>query len=289
MISGILPVDKPQGWTSHDVVARVRRISGQRQVGHAGTLDPLATGLLLVVLGRATRFSSYLMNSPKTYRAEVVLGATTVTDDAEAPLQTRHDVSHLTLEAILASLPAFTGDIPQQPPAYAAVRQGGQKLYVLARQGIAVERHARTVTIHDIAVEYWHPPRLRLVINCGPGTYIRALARDLGAALGVGGYLHALRRTASGSFTIAEAVNLESLDRLRIATALSPADRAVAGLPAAVVPEALVTRVLSGNAIALSADACGDLRLYSTGGAFLALATSGSGQAKPFLLMNPER
>src|SRR5947209_9286254 len=138
MHNGILPIDKPQGWTSHDVVARVRRLAGQRQVGHAGTLDPLATGLLLVVLGKATRVSSYLMESQKSYRAEVVLGVTTVTDDAEGSIVAQWPVPRLTEIEIERCLGKLTGEIDQVPPAYAAIRQGGQRLYKLARKGIEV-------------------------------------------------------------------------------------------------------------------------------------------------------
>src|SRR5947209_3666991 len=155
MYNGILSIDKPQGWTSHDVVARVRRLAGQRQVGHAGTLDPLATGLLLLVLGPATRLSSYLMASPKTYCAEVVFGASTSTDDAEGTIVKCSDASSVTRTAIDAVLPLFTGEIAQVPPAYASVERGGQRLYALARQGIEVRPEPRTVTVHALHPMVW--------------------------------------------------------------------------------------------------------------------------------------
>jgi tRNA pseudouridine55 synthase len=291
VLSGLLPVDKPQGWTSHDVVARVRRLSGQRQVGHAGTLDPLATGVLVLVLGGATRLSSYLMNSTKIYRAEVVLGATTVTDDAEAPVEGYRDPSAVTRAAIEEQLGRFHGEIDQVPPRYAAVRQRGEKLYVLARKGVEVRPEPRRVRIDRIEVEMWCPPRLRLRVECGPGTYVRALARDVGAALGVGGYLHALRRLASGSFTAERAVSLERLGDAvasggteALAARLEPPDRAVLDWPAAAVGEEASRRVLNGQAISVGRPVSGNLRVYGPTGDFLALAEGRGPVVKPFLV-----
>lgn len=285
MLTGILAIDKPQGWTSHDVVARLRRMSGQRQVGHAGTLDPLATGLLLVVMGGATRFSSYLMASPKWYCAEIVLGATTVTDDAEGRLIARQNVDGIAPEQIEAALQSFRGEILQIPPDYAAVRHHGQKLYALARKGIDVAVEPRRVIIEGITVLAWSPPRLRLRIHCGPGTYIRALARDLGTALGCGGYLHALRRVASGGFTLADAHCLPDLDRDRLSRVLLPPDRAVLDLPAAVLSDEMAAHVAHGRPVALGGSPDGPVRLYGRAGGFLALAQCHGGEARPFLVM----
>lgn len=272
MIDGILPIDKPLGWTSHDAVARLRRVSGQRQVGHAGTLDPLATGVLVLVLGSATRLSSYLMHTPKVYCAEIVLGATTVTDDAEAPLLRRSDPSHLADTDIAAVVGRFVGQFDQAPPAYAAIKRNGQKLYELARQGIDIDPAPRRVAIQAIDVLAWRAPRLRLRIRCASGTYIRALARDIGAALETGGYLHALRRVASGSFVAREAAPLSQLrDEAAVAASVYPLDRAVLDLPAAVLDPAESRRIRNGQMVTLRTPASGTIRLYGTTGSLVAL------------------
>jgi tRNA pseudouridine55 synthase len=282
VITGILPVDKPLGWTSHDVVARVRRLAGQKQVGHAGTLDPLATGVLLVMLGQATRLSPYLMDSEKAYCAEVVLGATTATDDGEAPLETWTDPAGISLDEIDVVLARFRGPIRQVPPRYAAVRQGGEKLYVRARRGEAVQAEPRTVLVHEITVRYWEPPRLRLWVRCAAGTYIRSLARDIGAALGVGGYLHALRRTRSGSFPVTECVPLASLDsREDLLSALKPPDRAVVTWPAVALSADGAAAIHHGRAVPLGRPRHGSMRVYDPAGRLIALAEGGE-QIKPF-------
>jgi tRNA pseudouridine55 synthase len=297
VISGILPVDKPLGWTSHDVVARVRRLAGQRQVGHAGTLDPLATGVLLLVLGDATRLSSYLMDSAKTYRADVVLGATTVTDDAEAPLLPRGggrmaEVSDIDRSAIDRCVRGFVGRVDQVPPAYAAARHGGEKLYALARKGVAVEPEARGVIIHSAEVESWEPPRLRLRIRCGPGTYIRALARDIGNSLGVGAYLHALRRTASGDFSVHDCWRLEAAEGDRpdpIAGAVLPAEYAVLTLPAVLLSAEEERAVRVGRPVAVAGPHVGEVRLYGTSGTLIALGRQAEGRIRPFRVFAGER
>ena len=292
MIDGILPIDKPIGWTSHDVVARVRRIAGQKHVGHAGTLDPLASGLLLLVLGTATRLSSYLMASAKTYCAEVVLGATTRTDDAEGPLQSETRVS-LDRDTVERVVQGFCGEIDQVPPLYAAVRHHGQKLYVLARKGETVRPEPRRVQIDRIDILRWSPPRLRLRIVCGSGTYIRALARDIGSALGTGGYLHALRRVESGAFRVDTAAVLEGLDRDRLVQCVQPADLAVTGLPAVVLDQVRARRLVQGNGVPMAEDgewrdrAMGSpsddrvVRVYDMDGGLLALAAVHDGVLRP--------
>ena len=212
---GFLNINKPLDWTSHDVVARIRgraRDMGRRvKVGHAGTLDPLAAGVLVVCLGAATRLSDYLMRGGKTYRAEITLGKTTDTYDGSGAVLSNADSSHITREDIVAALPRFIGAIQQLPPMHSAVKMGGKKLYELARQGKSIERKPRAITIHSIQILRWESPIVDLEIVCGAGTYIRSLAHDLGAALGVGAYLSGLTRAASGSFTLADSVNLESL------------------------------------------------------------------------------
>lgn len=284
MISGILPVDKLQGWTSHDVVARVRRIAGQRQVGHAGTLDPLATGLLLVVLGRATRLSNYLMGGMKTYCAEVALGATTVTDDAEAPIAVQRDVAGITRKDVENCFATFNGEITQYPPAYAAVRHNGQKMYELARKGIDVEARPRTVYIHRIDVLDWLPPRVLIRVVCGSGTYVRALARDAGAALGTGGYLHALRRVRSGNFSLEGAWRVGDGNRETLLASLLSPDRAVLDAPAHILDDTVEERVRHGQHVSLAGARADLVRLYSYSGRFVGLGKSDGMFLHPTLL-----
>ena len=213
--AGFLNVNKPLHLTSHDVVAQVRRryraLTGSRKAGHAGTLDPLAEGVLVICLGAATRLSEYIMRGRKIYRAEITLGATTSTYDAAGEFLESKPAKHLQLSDIQRVLPQFIGEIEQVPPMYSAIKVGGKKLYELARQGKTIERKARAVTIHAIVVRSWRSPVLELEIECGSGVYIRSLAHDLGAALGVGGYLSGLTRTASGAFKIGDSLNLDSI------------------------------------------------------------------------------
>jgi tRNA pseudouridine55 synthase len=282
-MTGILAIDKPIEWTSHDVVARVRRVSGQRQVGHAGTLDPLATGVLLLMLGHATKLSSYLMSGVKEYSAEIVLGASTATDDAEAPLEQLADATHVTEAEIRASLESFVGEIQQIPPAYAAIRHQGEKLYRLARAGKTVRPQARTVRIHRIEMVSWHPPRLCLVVRCEAGTYIRALARDIGATLGVGGYLHALCRTQSGRIGIDMCIPLDALSDIpAIELALLPADHAVLDLPALVLSVEEAEGVRQGRPVHVPAgDFAGQVRLYEESGVLLGMGSRDGDWVKP--------
>jgi tRNA pseudouridine55 synthase len=211
MIDGVLVIDKPAGMTSHDVVNRVRRLAGQRRVGHAGTLDPLATGVLLVCLGRATRVAEYLAGSSKHYRARVRLGVTTDTQDADGQVLLERPVE-LARAAVEAALAAFRGKIEQVPPMYSAVKHQGRALYKLAREGMEVERRPRTVEVFDLALTEWAPPELELAVRVSAGTYVRTLAHDLGERLGCGAHLTALRREASGVFTLAEATPLAALE-----------------------------------------------------------------------------
>jgi tRNA pseudouridine55 synthase len=221
--SGILLVDKPQGITSHDVVARTRKRAGTRKVGHAGTLDPMATGLLVLGINNSTRLLTYLVGLDKEYFATIRLGAATTTDDAEGEVLGRaepHDVVGLDDSAIAAALAPLTGEISQVPSSVSAIRVDGQRAYTLARAGETVELAARRVTVS--ALEVLDSRRvagdtgafldLDVRVRCSSGTYIRALARDLGATLGVGGHLTALRRTMIGPFSVADAAELESLD-----------------------------------------------------------------------------
>lgn len=208
-MDGILVVDKPQGVTSHDVVRQVRRLCRQRQVGHAGTLDPMATGLLLVGIGQGTRIIQFLMDGRKTYRATLKLGESTDTQDAEGTLLESRPWLGVTVDALHRGCADLTGTIRQVPPMYSALKKDGVPLYKLARKGIEVEREAREISIHRIDIESVELPLVTLLVECSKGTYIRTLAHDLGEALGCGAHLTALRRTRSGCFDEADAVSLE--------------------------------------------------------------------------------
>ncbi len=210
-MDGIVSIDKARGMTSHDVVARVRRLAHQKRVGHAGTLDPAAEGVLPVCLGQATRLVEYLSERGKAYRATVRFGVVTDTYDAEGNVVREAPVA-LTREEIAAALPAFLGEQMQVPPIYSAIKRGGRKLYELARAGEAVEVEPRLVRIDTLTLIDWQPPDLLLDVECGKGTYIRSLAHDLGERLGPGAHLAALTRTRSGPFTLAQSVTLERLE-----------------------------------------------------------------------------
>lgn len=209
-ITGILNMDKPAGMTSHDVVDRVRQMTGQRRVGHAGTLDPLATGVLVVCLGQATRVAEYLMDSDKVYRAEICLGVSTDTHDVEGKVTATAEVN-VGEEEVRRVLASFVGSIQQVPPMYSALKHEGTPLHRLARQGITVEREPRSVEIRNIELLDWTTPLPTIQVACSPGTYIRALARDLGQKLGCGAHLRSLTRLASGHFTLEKAVSLDEL------------------------------------------------------------------------------
>jgi tRNA pseudouridine55 synthase len=282
-ISGILNINKPAGMTSHDVVQAIRRVSGQRRIGHAGTLDPLATGVLLVCLGEATRVVEFLMSGRKTYRAVIRLGVATDTYDAAGQVTQQAPegkVAQLTLEQITQAIPAFVGAITQTPPMYSAIKQGGQPLYRLARQGIEVEREARSVEIYEFRLLEWRSPLLTAEITCSKGTYIRSLAHDLGQALGCGGHLAALTRTASGRFTLDQAVELPAfLEKWGAGGGreyLLPIDVALTDWPIWTLDEQTARRVQHGQQIELpsNVETAVDqtwLRAYSAQGRLIAL------------------
>jgi tRNA pseudouridine55 synthase len=216
VIDGLAVVDKPAGMTSHDVVARCRKVFGQKRVGHAGTLDPDATGVLLVGLGRATRLMQYMSGLAKSYDTEIELGVATTTLDAAGEETARWDMAAVTLGDARAAVVGLTGTISQVPPMVSAVKIGGRRLHELARQGIEVDRPARTVTvsrfaIHDVVAAGPCGPVLSASVDCSSGTYIRVLAADLGAALGGGAHVRRLRRTAVGPWVVAQAAALDDL------------------------------------------------------------------------------
>ena len=212
MINGFVVVDKPAGITSHDVVSRVRRILGTKKVGHTGTLDPFATGVLPIAVNDGTKAIPFLDEGSKTYEALLRLGVTTDTLDMTGTLLSETDPSHVTSEQFISSLSHFTGAISQIPPMYSAIKQGGQPLYKLARQGVEVERKARQVEIYSLELLSFDLPHVAIRVVCSRGTYVRSLADDIGQMLGCGAALQELRRTASGPFHIEDALTLAELE-----------------------------------------------------------------------------
>ncbi|MEJ7137973.1 tRNA pseudouridine(55) synthase TruB [Amphibiibacter pelophylacis] len=213
-IHGVLLLDKPRGLTSQDAVTRVRRLTGAEKGGHAGTLDPLADGLLVVCLGAATKFSASGLDADKTYEALLRLGQTTASFDAETPVLDERPLDGVTSERIAAVCAALQGEQEQLPPMYSALKKDGQPLYELARQGLEVERTPRRITLHEVTVLDLQMPLLRLRVRCSKGTYIRSLAHDIGQQLGCGAHLAGLRRVASGDLEVASGVTLEQLEGL---------------------------------------------------------------------------
>ena len=211
--SGILLIDKPEGITSHDVVFKVRRLYNTREVGHTGTLDPMATGLLVVLVGRAVKASDMIVSDAKRYRAGLTLGITTDTEDTTGTVLTTSDAIP-TFDEVKAVAKSFVGDSLQTPPMYSALKVGGKKLVDLAREGKVIEREARPITVYDIAIVEEGERRYTLDVHCSKGTYIRTLCADIGAKLGTGGAMHALRRVASGGFSLDDAYTLEQLEAM---------------------------------------------------------------------------
>lgn len=251
-MNGLLLIDKPGGLTSHDVVARVRRAAGMRRVGHAGTLDPMATGLLVVALGQATRTLEYLTAHDKGYEATVRLGETTDTYDAEGKVTATHDGPLPERATVEEALNAFRGAIRQRPPAFSALKQGGVPNYERARRGEVVELPERAVAIYDLVLTAWAPPELGMRVHCSKGTYIRSLAHDLGAALGVGAHLGALRRTSSGPFHVRDALPLAELGTMgaeALAARLLPPGAGLEALPAHPVSAAEAAMLRQGKAL----------------------------------------
>jgi tRNA pseudouridine55 synthase len=288
MPDGILNLNKPGGLTSHDVVDRVRELTGTRRVGHAGTLDPLATGVLLVCIGRATRVAEYLMAGQKVYRAHVRLGIATDTYDAEGQVVAERPVE-VGREQVEAMLAHFRGLIHQMPPMYSALKHRGTPLHRLARRGVEAEDlslQARQVEVSRLELIAWEPPACTLEVTCSPGTYVRSLAHDLGQALGCGAHLTALTRLASGDFRLEDALTLEEFAQAvtdaRWSSLLHPLDAALARFPALRLDADAARRLCSGQAVPLSpageaptvqaGEEGADLgRAYGPDGTFLAL------------------
>ena len=211
-MDGILNINKPPGKTSFDIVAKVRRLSGERRVGHAGTLDPMATGVLPVCLGQGTRVTQFLAEAAKAYRAQIELGVVTDTYDASGKITCRGDPSGISREQVESALTSFCGSIQQTPPMYSAVKHHGKRLYQLARAGIEVERRSRLTKIYHLELVDWQPPVVTIEVECSSGTYIRSLAHDLGQVLGCGASLKSLIRVRYGLFDIREAISVPQLE-----------------------------------------------------------------------------
>ena len=270
-MNGIVIIDKPQGWTSQDVTARLRRVFQTRRIGHGGTLDPMATGVLPVFVGRATRGVEFFEHAEKTYETVLRLGMTTDTEDTSGEVLTEQEV-HISREEFEAVLPRFRGEILQVPPMYSALKINGQKLVDLARKGKTVERQPRPITIHELTLLDFTGDTARLRVRCSKGTYIRTLCKDMGEALGCGGCMQELRRVQAGEYTIDEAVPLmELLDCENPEVHLRTVDSMFRNYPAVTLSEKQELRCRNGNSFTLGI-ADGTYRAYDQQGEFLMLA-----------------
>jgi len=283
-VHGLVVLDKPAGMTSHDVVARCRRVFGQRRVGHAGTLDPDATGVLLVGLGQCTRLLRFLTEQPKTYRGEVVLGVETTTLDGAGEVVAQHEMQGVDLSGVEAAAVRFVGPIEQVPPMVSAVRVGGRRLHELAREGREVARPARRVVVHSLQVTPTSDPGVfGLDVACSAGTYVRTLAADLGRALGGGAHLRRLRRLAIGPFSVDTACRLEDLDP----SAVLPPAAAVGHLQRVVAGPQLLPRIAHGSVLDEPWPGPGPWAVVDDPGALVAVyeLRSGGGGQKPSVVL----
>ena len=270
-MNGIVIVDKPSGWTSQDVTAKLRGVFQTRRIGHGGTLDPMATGVLPVFVGRATRGVEFFEHAEKTYEAVLRLGVTTDTEDMTGTVLSQQSVQ-LSQEEFLEILPRFRGEILQTPPMYSALKVNGQKLYDLARKGVTVERKPRPVTIHELTCLDFNGETARLRVRCSKGTYIRTLCKDIGEALGCGGCMESLRRTAAGEYTEERSVALQTLlDSDCPEQYLLPVDTMFANFPAYTMTQKQTLRCKNGNPFSVSLPE-GSYRTYDESGAFMALS-----------------
>ena len=275
-MNGIVIVDKPQGWTSQDVTARLRRVFNTRRIGHGGTLDPMATGVLPVFVGRATRGVEFFEHAEKVYETVLKPGITTDTEDITGTVLTEQD-AFITGEMLEEVLEKFRGDIMQVPPMYSALKVNGQKLYDLARKGKEVERQPRPITIHELTLLGMEAEGIRLRVRCSKGTYIRTLCKDIGQALGCGGCMAALRRVAAGEYTAEEAVPLQVLlETENPEQYLRPVDSMFRNYPQVTLSEKQEIRCRNGNSFSVQM-AEGTYRAYGRDGEFLMLAKVESG------------
>jgi len=288
-LDGILLVDKEQDWTSHDVVAKARSITGQRRIGHTGTLDPMATGLLVLCLGQATRLVEYMTRHDKQYQGEITLGVATSTDDTAGEVLTTCAPPKLDAAALRALERRFRGEILQRPPAFSAVKVHGQRAYAAAHKGAPLDIPERLVSVHELALAQAQPGVLSLRIHCGPGTYVRSIARDIGAVLGCGATLSSLRRLAVGSYSVESACNLGFLAQVagegRLENVLRAPDDGVLGHNAAIVSTENAARLRHGRTTQISDPGfrpASTARVYTTDGDFVAMAdVTPGGQIHP--------
>ncbi|PWR10124.1 tRNA pseudouridine(55) synthase TruB [Micromonospora sicca] len=289
---GLIVVDKPGGMTSHDVVARIRRLARTRRVGHGGTLDPMATGVLVIGVGRATRLLTYVIGAGKSYTATIRLGQATVTDDAEGDVIATTPAGTVTDEAVHAALAALTGEIDQVPSAVSAIKINGQRAYKRVREGESVELPSRRVTISRLDVRSIRRDQTDVVdvdvdVTCSSGTYIRAIARDAGLALGVGGHLTALRRTAVGGFTLAEAATLDELEQRAPEVVNLPLDAAAERY----FPRRDATpdeaRILSHGGPLDAAGITGPYAVFGPDGGLIAIVSERDGRARAEIVLAP--
>ncbi len=300
MPDGVLVIDKPAGPTSFEVVKRVRRLFGAEKAGHAGTLDPAATGVLVVCVGEAVKLQRWLADADKEYDATVAFGAATATEDAEGEVVARGDPSSLDAGSIRAALPCFRGEIDQVPPMYSAVHVQGRRLHEVARAGEQVDRAPRKVRIHALELEALEGPRAdglvmaRIVVRCGKGTYVRTLAADLGRAVGVPAHLAALRRTAASGFTLADAIALADADRLArgdraaLVARLVPPAEALRFMPSVQVDEGEARALAHGKALPREAPEGTDLvRAVAEGGRLVAVCARSPGGLQPVRVFAP--
>ncbi len=280
MPNGIIVIDKPQDWTSMDVCAKLRGLFHEKRIGHAGTLDPMATGVLPVFVGRATRAVEFASEGDKEYLAGLRLGTVTDTQDTSGRVLEEHPVS-VTREELEAALAPFRGEIQQLPPMYSAIKINGKKLYELARKGREVERKPRAITIHSLEVEGQESATDFLIrVRCSKGTYVRTLCHDIGQALGCGGTMYSLRRTMAAGFTLEDALPLEQvLQAEDPASLLLGVDAYFAGRPVLILKPAAEKKVRNGMTLVLpDAPSAGEYRVYSEAGEFLALSRVSQGK-----------
>lgn len=301
-VDGILVLDKPAGPTSNQALQAVKRLFAAAKAGHTGSLDPMATGVLPICLGEATKFTRFLLEADKVYAATFRLGISTTTGDAQGELVAEREAAHLDIDAVEVAAARFRGKIAQVPPMYSALKRDGRPLYELARQGIEVERVAREVQIHEFSIVAFHPgvhPEVEVSIHCSKGTYVRVLAEDLGKALGCGAHVTRLRRLASGPFEAAQAVSLEKIATLREAAPpaaldalLLPADAAVADRRRLELTDNLSWYFVRGQPVVLSPalrEAVGPgevVRVFRSPDHFLGIGQGlGDGRVKPHRLV----
>lgn len=292
MIDGALLLDKPLGVTSNFVLQRVKKLLGAEKAGHAGTLDPLASGLLIALFGEATKFAGLLLDSEKEYLATLKFGETTSTADAEGKVLETKPVT-VAEEDVRDVLQHFRGEIEQVPPMHSALKQGGVPLYKLARRGESVERQPRRVTIREIELLSFRKPLAEIRVRCSKGTYIRTLAEDIGASLGTGAHLAGLRRTGSGRFRVGDAIALPGLEAMTIQERrgrLLPVDSLLSQLPRVELDAASEARLRNGQALQMNALPEGVSAVYGPGGGLIGLGRAESGTLRPLRLTQvPEK